>query len=106
MVSEAKKYGLEFTLLGRKFTLNHFPITLLENKQRKGKDQGRGRKSTHLIHISHYSDCFPLTPATILAFASFCSFYNSAGTIATYIVEKHVSSRTFCDKCFNVYCPL
>lgn len=44
LVSEAKKYGLEFTLLGRKFTLNHFPITLLENKQRKGKDQGRGRK--------------------------------------------------------------
>ena len=77
LVLERKQYGHVFALLGRKFTLNHFPMTLLEKKERKGKDRGRGGgwgESTHLIHISHFSDYSPLVTTTTLAFVPFCSF--------------------------------
>lgn len=73
-----KPYGHVFTLLGRKFTLKHFPIILLENKEREGQDQGRKQKSAHLIYTAHHSDYSPLAPATTMAFLAFCLFYNNA----------------------------
>lgn len=80
--------GHVFTLLGRKFTLSHFPVILLENKQRKEKDQGREQKPVHLINISHYFDY------SCGQSSSVCLFYRNAWTTATYILERRCGPRT------------
>ena len=80
--------GHAFTLHGRKLTLSHFPVILLENKQRKEKDQGREQKPAHLINISNYSDY------SCGQSSSFCLFYRNAWTTATYILERHCGHGT------------